>query len=151
MSQALQLHICFCLPPLAPIMSDRSTENLVYLCELNHFVQLLVLKFQKMKQHFQKFLINTITTDEVKAATASIESNEDSQDIHREVLLSIEAEKSTQVQAISNYTPPLSPQQRVSLEQSAEEILSGVKKNVEVQYLVPVIEEPLSETGMHIL
>lgn len=132
-------------------MSDRSTENLACLCELNHFVHLLVLKFQKMKEHFQKFLINTVTTDEVQAATASIQSNEESQDLHREVLLSLEAEKSTQVQTISDYTPPLSPQQRVSLEQSAEEILSGVKKDVEVQYLIPVREELLSETGMHIL
>jgi hypothetical protein len=104
-----------------------------------------------MKEHFQKFLINTVTTDEVQAATASIQSNEESQDLHREVLLSLEAEKSTQVQTISDYTPPLSPQQRVSLEQSAEEILSGVKKDVEVQYLIPVREELLSETGMHIL
>jgi hypothetical protein len=103
-----------------------------------------------MKEHFQKFLMNTVTNDEVQAATASIQSIEESQDLHREVLLSIEAEKSPQVQAISNYTPPPSPQQRVSLEQSAEEILSGVKKDVEVQYLVPFREELLCETGMHI-
>jgi hypothetical protein len=104
-----------------------------------------------MKQHFQKFLTNTITTDEVQAATASIQSNNESQDLHQELLLSIEVENSMQVQGTSNYTPPLSPQQRVSLEQSAEEILSGVKKDVEVQYLVPVNEESLSETGMHVI
>lgn len=103
-----------------------------------------------MKQHFQKFLMNTARTAEVQAATESIQSNNESQDLHKELLLSIEAEHSMQVQRTSNYTSPLSPQQRVSLEQSAEEILRGVKKDVEVQYLVPVNEESLSETGMPI-
>jgi hypothetical protein len=141
-------------------MSDSSTANLVCLCELNCFVHLLVLKFQKKKHHFRKFLTNSVTTDGVQAATASIQSNNDSQDLeellpsiepentmlvqspdlheelflateaensllvrspdlHDELMLSLEDENSMLVQATSNYTPPMSPQQRVSLEQSA--------------------------------
>jgi hypothetical protein len=110
-----------------------------------------VLTFQKIKRRFHELLTNNVTTEEVQAATASIEGKKESQDLHRELLLSTEADNCTEVQGTSNYTLQLSPQQGVSLEQSAEEILSGVKKGVEVQYLVPVREEPPSETGMHIL
>ncbi|KAJ9584170.1 hypothetical protein L9F63_021467, partial [Diploptera punctata] len=60
------------------------------------------------KQRMQQIMSNVITAEEVEAATASIEDNKENREFHRE---------------------------GVSLEQSAEEILSGVKKEVQVQYL----------------
>jgi hypothetical protein len=132
-------------------MSANSKENLACLCELNCSVYLHPLKFQKMKEHFQGFLKNTAPNDEVQAATASIQNNNESQDFHKEVMLSVQAENSTDVQGTTNYTLPLRPDQRVSLEQSAEEILRGVKKDVQVEYIIPVREELPSEIGMYIL
>jgi hypothetical protein len=103
-----------------------------------------------MKQHFQEFLANTVVTnDEIQAATASIENSE-SQDVHKEVLVSVQAENSTQVQDTFTYPFPLESQQRVTLEESAEEILRGVKKAVEIEYLTPPTEELPSETSMYI-
>jgi hypothetical protein len=98
----------------------------------------------------QQFLSNTVTPEEVEEATANIEDNIDNQHIHREVLLSINADTCIEDLETSSYTPPvLSPQERVSLKQTAEEILSGIKKDVEVQYLIPVTEKSPRETGMH--
>jgi hypothetical protein len=66
-------------------------------------------------------------------------------------LLSINDENCTEVQETSSYTPPaLSPQQGVSLKQSAEEILSGIKKEVEVQYLIPVTKKSPKDSGMQL-
>lgn len=94
---------------------------------------------------------NITTLDEVEKATASIQ-DEENQDVHKEVLLSITDENCVEEQETSIYTPLVSsPQQRVSLDQSAEEILSGIKKNVEVQYLTPLTETTSpKETGTHI-
>jgi hypothetical protein len=103
-----------------------------------------------MREHFQGFLTNTVTNDEVQAATASIQINGESQDLHKEVMLSVQAENSTEVHGTTNYTLPLGPEQRVSLEQSAEEILRGVKKDVQVEYIIPAREELPSEIGMYI-
>jgi hypothetical protein len=97
----------------------------------------------------QQFMSNNITTDEVERATASIEDKEN-HDFHTEMLLSINAENCTEEQETSGYTPlAFSPQQCISLKQSAEEILSGIRKNVEVQYLNPVAQESQTQTGMH--
>ncbi|KAK6637366.1 hypothetical protein RUM44_007782 [Polyplax serrata] len=63
--------------------------------------------------------------DETELATASIEDKENRR-LHRDVLMAACIE--------NNFISTTN----VSLEQSAEEILSGVKKNVEVQYLEPV-------------
>jgi hypothetical protein len=63
-----------------------------------------------------------------------------------ELLLSVSHENVTEIQNTSSYTPP-----NLSLEQAAEEILSGVKKAVEVQYLNPVAQKSPGELGMHIL
>jgi hypothetical protein len=108
--------------------------------------------------------------DEVQAAVASIQDNTDNEDTDREVLLSItdtssdtapdnkenqdpemelllsvSDENGTEIQNTSSYTSPT-----LSLEQAAEEILSGVKKAVEVQYLNPVAQKSPAELGMHI-
>ncbi|PNF38601.1 hypothetical protein B7P43_G03944 [Cryptotermes secundus] len=121
--------------------APNGVGHLWVLAESNKYFQTV----EKMKQHFKRFLAATVTTHEVQEATASIQSNNESQDLHNELLLSIEAENSQLFQGTSSYTLPLSPLQRISLEQSAEEILSGVKKDVQVQYLVPVNEESLSK------
>ncbi|PSN45382.1 hypothetical protein C0J52_07542 [Blattella germanica] len=96
------------------------------------------------KQRMQQFMSNVVTAEEVEAATASIEDNKENRDFHREVLLSITAENCAESTHYSSAA--LSPQEGVSLEQSAEEILSGIKKEVEVQYLIPVQEKSSKET-----
>ena len=90
-----------------------------------------------------QFITNDVTAEEVEAATASIEDNKENRDFHKEVLLSV----NTSVECPSVI---LSPQQGVSLEQSAEQILSGVKKQVEVQYVIPVREKPPRDTGQYL-
>jgi hypothetical protein len=118
----------------------------------------------------QQYTSNNIILDEVAAAVASIQDNTDNDDTDREVLLSItdtssdtppdnkenqdpemelllsvSHENGTEIQNTSSYTPPT-----LSLEQAAEEILSGVKKAVEVQYLNPVAQKSPGELGMNI-
>jgi len=118
----------------------------------------------------QQCISNNAILDEVEAAVASIQDSTESEDTDREVLLSIidtssdtppdnkenqdpemellfsvRHENGTEIQHTASYTPPT-----LSLEQAAEEILSGVKKAVEVQYLNPVAQKSPGELGMHI-
>nr|CAD7574456.1 unnamed protein product [Timema californicum] len=75
------------------------------------------------RQRMSSYLANTAPVlDEVQLATASIEVKES---------LDMEREDSGYEHLL------LSSSQDMSLERSAEEILNGVKKDVEVQYLVP--------------
>jgi hypothetical protein len=97
----------------------------------------------------QQFISNIITLEEVEIATTSTEDNKENEDIFSEIFLSNNAQNCTEEQGTSSYTPlVLSPQQMVSLKQSAEDILGGIKKNVEVQYLIPATEKSPS-TGMY--
>jgi len=118
----------------------------------------------------QQCTSNNAILDEVEAAVASIQDSTESEDTDREVLLSIidtssdtppdnkenqdsemelllsvRHENGTEIQNTASYTPPT-----LSLEQAAEEILSGVKKAVEVQYLNPVAQKSPGELGMQI-
>lgn len=118
----------------------------------------------------QQCTSNNTMLDEVEAAVASIQEgtesgdtdrevllsiidtssntppdNKENQDPEMELLLSVSHENVTEIQNTSSYTPP-----NLSLEQAAEEILSGVKKAVEVQYLNPVAQKSPGELGMHI-
>lgn len=92
--------------------------------------------------------------DETALATASIEDKENRR-LHRDVLMAACVDNNLSSSAVSDpflvkvsfSDDELFPLQNVSLEQSAEEILSGVKKTVEVQYLEPVKPSSPCENG----
>lgn len=121
----------FSLPLLAPIYQAGQYQSLACLCELNDYVYLHVLKFQKRKQQFQKFFTIPGLNENVSTAIAHVQSNNKSQDIPRK------AKNGKQGQGIPSSTLPLSPQHWVHNEQSATEILHGVKKEMQVEYLNP--------------
>ncbi|XP_063237076.1 uncharacterized protein LOC134539219 [Bacillus rossius redtenbacheri] len=79
------------------------------------------------KQRIRAYLANKILLDEVQLATASIEENLEN--------------RCNPADEGQGWDSPPPPGQAISLEQSAEEILSGVKRSVEVQYLVPGRED----------
>lgn len=70
----------------------------------------------------QQYIKDTVTLDETAAATASIEENKENRILPDDFLLP-------------------QPDEGITLEQSAEEILSGVKKQVQVQYVMPVEDD----------
>lgn len=102
--------------------------------------------------------------DETAMATASIEDKENRR-LHRDVLMAACVDNNLSSSAVKSSSDLLLiadridtsdrlnaffsffPEQNVSLEQSAEEILSGVKKTVEVQYLEPIKSSSPCENG----
>ncbi|GLG98489.1 Fork head domain transcription factor slp1 [Gryllus bimaculatus] len=94
----------------------------------------------RKQQRIHEFISDVITLEEVEAATASIEENKENRSLPDELFL----ESLDDAVENSSFSPTeiFSSDQTISLEQSAEEILSGVKKDVEVQYLIPIQEKP---------
>ncbi|XP_049791616.1 forkhead box protein K1-like isoform X1 [Schistocerca nitens] len=90
----------------------------------------------KKQQAMQQYLRSEVSQDETAAATASIEDNKENRVLPQDILLP-ECECATE---------------EITLEQSAGEILSGVKKEVEVQYLVqPHKEEFLNPVSKDVV
>ncbi|XP_066998796.1 uncharacterized protein [Anabrus simplex] len=112
----------------------------------------------RKQQRITQFISDMVTLDELQAATASIEENKENRAILEDMdtcespqsIHEVEGSQHLQeesVQPSETYIPEVfSPNDGVSLEQSAEEILSGVKKEVEVQYLIPIQQKTTIRT-----